>query len=31
VVGLSFLVDLRFLGGRASLEGHRVETLLDVL
>jgi adenine phosphoribosyltransferase len=31
VVGLSFLVDLRFLGGRARLEGHRVETLLDVL
>ena len=31
VVGLSFLVDLRFLGGRARLAGHRVETLLDVL
>lgn len=31
VVGLSFLVDLRFLGGRARLEGRRVESLLNVL
>lgn len=31
VVGLSFLVDLRFLGGRARLEGHHVESLLNVL
>lgn len=28
VVGLSFLMELTFLGGRAKLDGRRVETLL---
>lgn len=30
VVGLSFLVDLEFLGGRSRLPGRRVEALLGV-
>ncbi|MFS0698705.1 adenine phosphoribosyltransferase [Cellulomonas sp. 179-A 4D5 NHS] len=30
VVGLTFLVDLEFLGGRARLPGRRVEALLGV-
>jgi adenine phosphoribosyltransferase len=30
VVGLSFLVELTFLGGRARLEGRQVEALIDV-
>lgn len=30
VVGLSFLVELQFLGGRAQLPGHRVTSLLTV-
>lgn len=30
VVGLTFLVDLEFLGGRSRLAGHRVEALLGV-
>lgn len=30
VVGLSFLMELSFLPGRAQLAGHRVDALLDV-
>jgi adenine phosphoribosyltransferase len=28
VVGVAFLIELAFLGGRARLEGHDVESLI---
>jgi adenine phosphoribosyltransferase len=29
IVGCAFLIELSFLGGRARLEPHRVESLID--
>ena len=28
IVGTSFLIELKFLGGRAKLDGHRVHSVL---